>query len=437
MTRPRARAAAERLVRALTGLLAAQALYPPGHGAIRRGEGAVADALAETLGAREEFALGVLDGYLVLGETAFLGTDAQAAELARTLERRGVEGVVVRAGATAREVSRFLAWLRGEPGGPWSGECLRVVELDRDSQAWRRAKRVYRAAIEALEGAYGEAGQGIIPDAARARACVRDFTELLDEEPSILHGLLLLKDYDHYTFHHSVNVCLLTLGLGRETGLTGEPLEGLGIGALFHDIGKTRTPSAVIRKPSRLTGGEWALVRRHPEHGRAILEEMGAASTAVALAVYEHHLYFGGGGYPAVPAGYRPSALSGLIAVADVYDAMTTHRPYSPPRPLPEAVEIIQHLTGTQLSPDAVRAFVATVGGVPRGSVVRLVTGEVAVVTKLDPTGRACEARIAVDAEGQRVAAAPGRTVAPGEIARWVDPLAYGLDPMAILSREG
>ncbi|MHB8766857.1 MAG: HD-GYP domain-containing protein [Deferrisomatales bacterium] len=429
------RPAAEALVRALAALLRAQGLYPPGHAVTRRARAAAAGALAAIAG-DQEIVLGVADGYLVVDEVAFLRGDDHAQELVRWLGRKAVEGVALTPGATAEELERFGAWLRADGPEPWlGGGGVRVVDLDREARAWRRGRRAYQTALTALDGAYREAEQGLIPDPDPAHQCVAAFSALLEESPAVVRGLALLKDYDQYTFHHSVHVCLLSLGVGRGVGLGPEALGALGVGALLHDIGKTRTPAAVVRKPGGLSTLEWALMHRHPEHGQHILRQMEGMPDAATRVVYEHHLRVDGRGYPEVPPGYRQGELSPLVAVADVYDAMTTHRSYCAPSPLPAAVRRLQELRGSHLWPGAVDAFVAFVGPLPVGSLVRLRSGEVAVVSRIGGAGQVVEVRVVVGADGAPVpeGQARSRPASDPEVVGWVDPLAHGVDPAAVL----
>ncbi|MBE0616351.1 MAG: HD domain-containing protein [Proteobacteria bacterium] len=293
-------------------------------------------------------------------------------------------------------------------------------------------------AVEALEKAYRELREGRIPNAEAARGCVQEFSGLLADNPSLLKGLILLKDYDRYTFHHSVNVCLLSLLLGRQQRLAEADLDSLGVSGLLHDIGKTRTPAEVVRKPGRLTTAEWTAMLRHPEHGRDILREMGGVPDSAPVVVYEHHMRHDGGGYPSRLPGHRLDARTPLVTVADVYDAMTTHRTYSSPLALPEAVGAMERLRGSHFPAETLDCFLEVMGRIPVGSVVRLATGEVAVVSRVGRGGEVEAVRVAVNREGERLTPenTAGREVTPAEVVHWVDPLAHGIDPAEVLRYE-
>ncbi|GAB4281007.1 MAG: HD domain-containing protein [Deferrisomatales bacterium] len=429
------RAAAEALLKALSALGAARRLYPPGHGATRRARQALAQVVEAVFARAEPVLVAESDGYLVVGDLPFLDTTPQAGELLGQLRQRGVEGFILHPGVCAADVERFYGWLCGDGAEPWEDPFVSVTRVRRDEEVWRRARQAYGTAVEALEEAYREVQGGRIPDGRVARACVRTFAELLAESPSVLGGLALIKDYDRYTFHHSVNVCLLALGLGRRLRIAEGELEALGIGALLHDIGKTRTPPELVRKAGRLSAREWEVMCRHPELGRELVGAMGGIPPPAPRVVHEHHMRLDGGGYPARPPGHKLCALTPLVTAADVYDAMTTHRPYSKPVALPEAVRTVAGLRGTQLDSRTVEAFLSVVGRIPVGSTVRLRSGEVAVVSRLGASGEPEEAIVVVGADGTRRAPAAGRRpLRPEDIAGWVDPLVHGVDPVGVVN---
>jgi len=428
---------AESLLRSLVGLGKAQLLYPPGHVAVTRALQALERSLGPALESRSPLLLAKTTSHFLVGGVPTLPDDGLAVDMVRWFASREVEAVEIGPGATAAEVGRFLAWLTSTGSKSWRSAHVRTRRVDQGT-AWQRGSRAYRETLDVLEVAYREAQEGRIPDPDRACRCVRSFLEILDEDPDVAKGLALLKSYDRYTFHHSVNVCLLALSLGQHLALPPATLEILGVGALLHDIGKTRTPPEIVRKPGRLNEGEWAAMRRHPTLGREILEAMAGIPTTADRLVYEHHMLYDGGGYPERPAGYRPAELSALVTVVDAFDAMTTHRPYSRPLPLPEAVAQVLWQSGKSFDPLAAEVFRQAVGTVPVGSTVRLASGEVGVVTRLAGDGEIGEVRVVVDPMGRRLPPEdqPLRVVTGQEVLRWVDPLIHGINPHEILSRR-
>lgn len=419
------RAEAEAFLKALLALHKARALYPPGHSMVLRAADALEHLARQILDAGEPLLLGVADGYLVAGGVAFLGDNPQARELAQRLQARELEGVLFAPEARASDLGAFLDWLRANGSEPWQNPRVTLTRLSREGEGWARGRRLHGDAVAAVVEACRNVEEGRIPDPTRAQECVAGFSRLLGENPTLVRGLTLLKDYDQYTYYHSVNVCLLTLGVGRQLGLRAEDLESVGVGGLFHDIGKTRTPVEVIRKPGRLSINEVSLVRWHPVYGRDILEQMAGLPPQVPRLVYEHHMRFDGGGYPSRGEGERLHPLSQLVCVADVYDAMTTHRPYSAPLPLPAAVKAMAAASGTHFAPPVLEAMLSILGPVPVGSLVRLATGEVAWVTRLSEEGQVAQVRLAATAEGEVLEGdrRAVRPVTPADVAGWVSSL--------------
>lgn len=422
MTQRLTRPDAEALLKALYALFKARALYPAGHGAVHKAAEQLDRLLRQAFSTPAPLLLGLADGYLVAEGVAFLGDNLQARQIAQRFESRGLEGVLIHPGANGADLARFLEWLRSGEAREWEDPCITLTRLNREGEAWSRGRRLHHDAVEALEGACREVERGRIPDPTEAQQCVAGFARLLDENPTIVRGLALLKDYDRYTFFHSVNVCVLALGVGRELALTPPDLERVGIGGLFHDIGKTRTPVEVIRKPGGLSTNEMSLVRWHPVYGRDILEPMAGLPADVPRLVYEHHMRFDGGGYPTRLGDEPLHPLSQIVTISDVYDAMTTHRPYSAPLPLPAAVEVLNSSSGSLLAPAVLQAFLSMMGPIPVGSLVRLTTGEVGVVTRVGAQGAVSEVRMTSTSEGTLLAEAErsSRSVVPGDVAGWV-----------------
>jgi HD-GYP domain-containing protein (c-di-GMP phosphodiesterase class II) len=204
--------------------------------------------------------------------------------------------------------------------------------------------------------------------------------------PSLM--LATLHNHDETTFYHSVNVCLLSLALGRAVGLSPDDLRRLGMGALLMDVGRVVLDDPALRLPGRLSNEDWALVRLHPQEGAlAILAATGPGEEIAAQVALEHHVRFDGGGYPDL-GGRRPHLLSRLVAVADAYGAITSHRPHRPARSPQEARNILMRGAGEAFDPDLVEAFNQMLGPYPPGSLLRLESGRVVVVTSETGGGR-------------------------------------------------
>ncbi|MBC7104746.1 MAG: HD-GYP domain-containing protein, partial [Firmicutes bacterium] len=200
-------------------------------------------------------------------------------------------------------------------------------------------------------------------------------------------GLAEISSADAYTFAHSVDVCVLSVAAGVRMGHGREKLLKLSVGALLHDLGKTRVPPEILNKPGKLTPAEFAEIRKHPVWGyKLLLEDVdGEADPASALVVLNHHERFDGSGYPRRLAGGDVGEMAMICAAADMYNAMTTDRVYRRALPPHEAYEMLMGAGGSLLDFGVVKAFLSCVEPYPAGSVVRLSTGDAACVVAVDP----------------------------------------------------
>jgi len=218
-----------------------------------------------------------------------------------------------------------------------------------------------------------------------------------------------IKDYDEYTYHHSINVSILSIALGMKLGLNKKKLSELGVAAFLHDIGKVTIPDAILNKPSSFDNNEWKIVRRHPEEGvKKILDimKMDALTIRSAIVAYEHHLNYDGSGYPDVPGSHRPDFYSNIVTIADRFDAMTSARVYSrTPKPPEVALHILLQSSGKDVDSTLVKMFIKMIGVFPIGTFVALDTRELGVVYRgnSEQPERPIIALV-MDSQGQRVA---------------------------------
>ena len=241
------------------------------------------------------------------------------------------------------------------------------------------ARRLRCQALRQVAEFVGLAQRGETINLRSARGTVREVIHSLRRNHRAFASLLRLKDLDSYTYTHSLNNCVLSIMLAQRSALA-DQVEEIGLGALMHDIGKVRLPEELLQKPGSLTEGEWALVKQHPAVGLQIVGQSVAAGECAAAAISQHHERLNGSGYP---AGLRQAAIAPvgrMVAITDVYDAMTSDRPYHPAIPAPEAVRWIFQQAGELFDRQLVRAFIDSIGLFPIGSLVRLSSGEFGVV---------------------------------------------------------
>jgi putative nucleotidyltransferase with HDIG domain len=163
-----------------------------------------------------------------------------------------------------------------------------------------------------------------------------------------------------WTGGHSQRVTAMAVELGRELGLPDETLDLITRGGLLHDIGKIAVPSSILDKPGRLTAAEYAVMREHPRTGARILEPIPEYHRLIPI-VLQHHEWFDGQGYPDGLAGEDISFEARVVAVADVFDALRSERPYRDAMALDRCIELIQSGRGTQFDPRVVQAFLTIV----------------------------------------------------------------------------
>ncbi|MGB9849144.1 MAG: HD-GYP domain-containing protein [Moorellaceae bacterium] len=192
---------------------------------------------------------------------------------------------------------------------------------------------------------------------------------------------------DSYTFAHSVDVCVLSVATGVRLGYRRDELLKLGIGALLHDLGKSRVPPEILNKPGKLTPSELNEIKKHPVWGYKMLrEEMDEWVDSVsATVVLNHHERYDGSGYPRGLKGKNIHLTAAVCAAADMYNAITTDRVYRPALPPHEAYEMLMGAGGSALDFRAVTAFLSCVDPYPPGTLVRLSSGDIAVVLSNDP----------------------------------------------------
>ncbi|MBK1704408.1 HD-GYP domain-containing protein [Halochromatium glycolicum] len=218
-----------------------------------------------------------------------------------------------------------------------------------------------------------------------ARALIRETIASIVRNQDALIGLNRIRSVDLYTFEHSVNVSVLMIAFARALGLDSHLIEGIGLGALLHDVGKSQIPDAILNKPGRLTAAEFDIIRRHVEYGHEILAQTSGIPSVALDVVVEHHERLQGTGYPEGKAGDAISQFGRMAAIVDVYDALTTERVYHGAIPPHEALRKLLEWSPHDFDRSLVHQFIRCVGIYPIGTLIRLESQRLAVVVE---TGR-------------------------------------------------
>ena len=210
---------------------------------------------------------------------------------------------------------------------------------------------------------------------------VEEITSSMLRNSGAMLSLGALKDADDYTFQHSVSVSTLMIALCRQLELDTDATREAGLGALLHDVGKMKTPPAILNKPGKFTDAEFAIMKQHPVDGHAmLLATPGIGEVPLAITLY-HHERVDGSGYPEKRMQDAIPTVAQMAAIVDVYDAISSDRCYHKGMPPPEAVRKIFEWSKFHFNPGLVQAFVRCIGIYPVGALVRLESHRLAVVT--------------------------------------------------------
>lgn len=223
--------------------------------------------------------------------------------------------------------------------------------------------------------------------AIRSEQClpvVEDIAGSVWRNPSALISLARLKTRDDYTYMHSVAVCAMMVALGRQLGLNEEQQREAGLAGLLHDVGKMLMPLEILNKPGALSDAEFAVMRSHPGRGHEALVSAGVFADPVLDVVLHHHEKVDGSGYPHRLKEADISLLARMGAVCDVYDAVTSNRPYKSAWDPAASLARMAQWKG-HFDPKIFQAFVVSIGIYPVGTLVRLHSGKLAVVVDQTP----------------------------------------------------
>ncbi|MGZ3771716.1 MAG: HD-GYP domain-containing protein [Bdellovibrio sp.] len=190
-----------------------------------------------------------------------------------------------------------------------------------------------------------------------SRPIIKDFIDLMEHAPEAMGFMISLSGHDFYTYNHSLDVSIYSLGLGKVLGYDNTTLEELGVGSLFHDIGKRNVSLDILCKKEGLTDAEWEQMKMHPQYGLVILNDHPNISDAIKATCFEHHESFMGNGYPQQLPGHEIHPFARIVAITDTYDAMTTQRSYNVPMTPMDAIEMMKEKLAGRYDPDMLKAM--------------------------------------------------------------------------------
>jgi len=347
-----------------------------------------------------EFVLKIVEDEIIADDQPLFDPGTGTANLVGACLNREIESITFRPGLTIEEVAAFVNVLATDPeelvrqgGAPSCLERAGVSHLQVEkllapssdgTETAEMGRKTYASALDVLRAAARRARMGLSPERGPTAQVVSDLIDSIVFEQAAMLGLVSVKGRDEYTFTHALHICILCLELGCSLGLEHSQLQELGVCAMLHDIGKIFIPLPILRKPAALTKAEFEIIQQHPIHGALLLCRHENAPTMAPLVAFEHHLHYDFSGYPKVSRRYEPNFYSLMVGPADVYDALTTDRPYRPALPPQQALEVM-HSQESHFEPRLLARFREMLGKYPAGSLVRLSDGRLAAVTKPNP----------------------------------------------------
>lgn len=416
--------AALRMVTLFSGAVKGMGFYPASHPAIRQPLLELDKILAFALSRAPEISWGILDGAMFFEEHLFISPSTAIADLTNRMMEKKIGRVIVAAGLTFDELEGFVRLFSAKGidfealSGYLQQEGIAHIRLLRQGEEKFETKDenpdeaddggdhlvMYGQALSAIRGICRDIERGRIPNSAPVIQMVDRMVAITMQEPSILVGLTMIKDYDNYTFNHCVNVGILAMALGASLGMDIMSVKSLGIAGELHDIGKTMIPKKILNKPGKLSSSEFDEMKRHSELGAKIVREMEGLDPHIAQIVLGHHMHFNRSGYPEWAQKLPFSQMIDMVAIADTYDAITTLRVYQHPINPRAALNEMQKLSGTFLDDSLVANFIDMMGKYPVGTLVRLDTNEVGVVYRPNPLDEESPiVRILIETDGTRL----------------------------------
>lgn len=328
-----------------------------------------------------------------------------------------------------------------------AGPLPRAMRVHRAATAYQlefheeieRALEVHRDARKLVDEVLQDVRMGRSVDVAATKRVVEQLAASVMRNPDALLLLNQLRRKDEYTGRHSINVCILALAFGRYVGLEEPELHVLGTGALLHDVGKMKMPPELLAKAAPLTPEEFAIMQGHVAAGVQILAASSGVDPGAVEVVENHHERYNGSGYPRGLRGERIGRYGLIGGIVDVYDALTSTRPYGEAVTSYEALKHLYQHRKKDFDETLALQFIQCIGIYPVGSLVELNTGHVGFVTSVHPKHRLQPTVLVVlDNEGQRYPSpialdllnqGMAMGARPLEVKGVVSPAKFGIDP--------
>lgn len=449
----------EELVRRFSAAVRSTDLYAPTHPLVQRSAASFLSACQSYLHDAQTLIIGFLDGEVVVNDFRLPKANATLTGLVRNMRERHIEKITFANGVEAADVRALLDELRDKTAPRPVGDRLiargikritvgRVAleEAPSEDVGLAAARQIYAQAVTGAQTIWDQTKSGEQPDPSNARTIIDSLSKLVYQDRTSLMALTALKRHDAYTFTHMVNVTALSMALARSLNLEGALLREFGFAALMHDIGKVHTPPEVLNKPDKLSKEEFDIMKRHVVDGAHILRRTPEVPALAPVVAFEHHLKMDLTGYPENVGSRKLNLCTMVVTVVDVFDALRSNRVYRAGMATDRIKAIMQQQDGTAFNRTLLRRFVNMMGLYPVGTLVRLNTAELAVVTREHPEDPfRPQVKLVRDSEGhayeQDMLANTWERDARGEfplaIIEAVDPQEAGVDPLVYIENVG
>jgi putative nucleotidyltransferase with HDIG domain len=456
--------AADDFMRRLAAALRGAQLYAPSHPLVQRAFESLYESLNQLLTDQPSIAVGIIGNEIIVGDLPLPKAAESMGEMIRRLKSLGIERIAFERGVTPEELQTLAMTIahperRPDQAAPGVEQAdplaafgslahIRVGRIQTEEKKEQSSadvatiRRLYSNATNLASAVWDTAQSEGMPDQKAARALVDSLAQAVSANRTALIALTALKNYDNYTFTHMVNVSVLTMSQARALGIDGAPLRELGLAALMHDIGKVRTPTEVLNKPSKLTDAEFEIMRMHVVDGAEILRRTPEMPAIAPVIAFEHHLRIDGTGYPFGVQRGMLNIGTQLCGIADVYDAMRSQRAYQQAFPSDRILEVLKRNDGHQFDQNLVRRFTQLLGIYPPGNLVRLDDGAMAVVMAVHaPDPFKPRVKVIVTGSGERLEnpfemnlfEAPPDLPGPKSVTASLEPAEYSIDPLLYL----
>jgi putative nucleotidyltransferase with HDIG domain len=438
-------------------LITESCLYPPQHPNVVAQTQQTLAALEEAFNVIPEIFLDILEGQFAHEGIPLYELKHTVEKVVQMLDLKDIKCICFKIGLTPQHLSLFVRMLtdkikhlnaeglQAELGKANIASIIvekkRAKKEDEDKSKFLEANKVYGSSIEANKLVYSALQSGKVLPLDIVDKVAQDITRMIAQDSTSSLALASLRSYDEYTFTHSANVAILSVTLA--TTVVDDPilLNHLARAAILHDIGKTKIPLNILNKPSKLDPEEWQIMQQHSLLGALILEQQAVMDELSIIIAAQHHMKYDMSGYPQIEHIAPLHPLSLIVNICDIYDAITSKRPYKNPLPCDKALAVMMRLIGCDFDPVFFKIFVQMMGVYPPGSLVRLNTMEFAITKRAHPTALLMpQVKIIMDASGQLLEepllidlSDKEQNRSERSVEEVIDPSTMGIDPMTFI----